>query len=598
MTAEKPTQAAIVGEIWKAEESGDYLLAFDLATRGLEQHADDEKLKYLAVRALARSGSPWRAEALYQDYGLGRSQDIDIASLEARIAKDQYFVSGTDDAAARSATLYEKVFRRTGDHYPGINAATMWAMAGRPRKAKNLARRVLEICAAETATAPQHEYWLCATQAEAALLLGDPGLAEGFLRRAARTARRRYDALASTARQLRLVCRRAGLDEALLDLLPLPTVIFYAGHMIVPPGRKGRFSARQEAAVAAEIDQLIDARGVRIGYGSLASGADILFAEALLKRKAELHVTLPFEVEEFKEVSVAPAGAAWLKRFDACLAGVTSVIQATHGSYLGHDALFGYAARVGMGLARIRARLLEGRPRMVTVWDGEPPVGDAGTAVDVAYWKSRGFDIDVISPGPAPDAAIVAPKPRKAPEKTPARSILPVLFGDIKGFSSLQEQHLPLFSTAVMTALGRTIHKHGKDVVFTNTWGDAIHIVFSNVVSASRCALELQETLRALDFAALGLPQEVGMRISLHVGPVFVGYDPVNREETYFGRTLTRAARMEPITPVGEVYVTEEFAALIEMERGDRVQCTYVGNVPLAKDFGNLRMYRLVRLPT
>ncbi len=87
------------------------------------------------------------------------------------------------------------------------------------------------------------------------------------------------------------------------------------------------------------------------------------------------------------------------------------------------------------------------------------------------------------------------------------------------------------------------------------------------------------------------------MRISLHVGPVFAGVDNVTRKETYFGHTLTRAARMEPITPVGEVYVTEQFAALIAMEQGDQTRCTYVGRVPLAKDYGELRMYSLIRLP-
>ena len=106
----------------------------------------------------------------------------------------------------------------------------------------------------------------------------------------------------------------------------------------------------------------------------------------------------------------------------------------------------------------------------------------------------------------------------------------------------------------------------------------------------------MQESLNELDLADGDLTDKIGMRISLHIGPVFVGYDHVNREKTYFGRTLTRAARMEPVTPVGEVFVTEQFAALIEMERGDHVRCTYVDDVLLAKDFGRLRMYRLERI--
>lgn len=593
----KPSKKEVIEGIWQAEETGDHLLAFDRASKAIERFTKDEKLKYYAVRALARSGSPWQAQALYREYDLAKSADTDIASLEARIAKDQFLLNRSDlKAAARSAKLYERVFDRTQDHYPGINAATMWALAGRPRKPKDIARKVLDICEAETATSGMHQYWLSATQAEAALLLGDIEAATEYLWIAARIARRRYDALAATANQLRLICRTQGMDGSFLDELPLPTVIFYAGHMIVPPGRPGRFAAREEKAVARRILESLNAQDVRIGYGSLASGADILFAEALLKRKAELHVTLPFDIEEFKEVSVAPAGKNWLRRFEACLEDATSVIHATQGAYLGHDALFGYAARVGMGLARIRGRALAVSPEMITVWDGEPPSGNAGTAVDVSYWQSRGFETKIISPGPPPKTTRIAPKGGRAPEKTPDRSILPVLFGDIKGFSGFQEEHLPIFSNTVMSLLGEKIHGFGKDVVFTNTWGDAIHVVFSNIVTAAECALDLQEVLGGIDYETLGLPHDVGMRLSLHIGPVFVGYDPVNREKTYFGRTLTRAARMEPITPVGEVYVTEEFAALIEMERGEHLHCNYVGDVPLAKKFGNLRMYRLVRV--
>jgi hypothetical protein len=49
------------------------------------------------------------------------------------------------------------------------------------------------------------------------------------------------------------------------------------------------------------------------------------------------------------------------------------------------------------------------------------------------------------------------------------------------------------------------------------------------------------------------------------------------------------------VTPPGEVYVTEQFAAALELD-GDRdFACDYVGHMPAAKDYGHLRMYRLRR---
>jgi len=58
-------------------------------------------------------------------------------------------------------------------------------------------------------------------------------------------------------------------------------------------------------------------------------------------------------------------------------------------------------------------------------------------------------------------------------------------------------------------------------------------------------------------------------------------------------RELTRAARIEPRTPVGEVYVTSAFAALLALEPGSGIRCEYVGQVTTAKDFETIPMYRL-----
>ena len=85
--------------------------------------------------------------------------------------------------------------------------------------------------------------------------------------------------------------------------------------------------------------------------------------------------------------------------------------------------------------------------------------------------------------------------------------------------------------------------------------------------------------------------------MALDVGPVFEGYDFIKKEETYFGSTLTRAARMEPVTPVREVFVTEAFAALSAMEPTDEFRCEYVGHLPLAQAYGDQRMYLLRENP-
>jgi class 3 adenylate cyclase len=73
---------------------------------------------------------------------------------------------------------------------------------------------------------------------------------------------------------------------------------------------------------------------------------------------------------------------------------------------------------------------------------------------------------------------------------------------------------------------------------------------------------------------------------------VFETQDPVLKMTTYMGAHVSRTARIEPVTPPGEVYVTEQFAARLALE-ADAYNCDYVGVVPAAKDFGTMRMYHL-----
>jgi hypothetical protein len=63
------------------------------------------------------------------------------------------------------------------------------------------------------------------------------------------------------------------------------------------------------------------------------------------------------------------------------------------------------------------------------------------------------------------------------------------------------------------------------------------------------------------------------------------------------GSHVSRTARIEPVTPPGAAFVTEEFAAALELA-GAPFACDYVGHMPAAKDVGRLRMHRLRRINT
>ncbi|HBK81542.1 MAG TPA: hypothetical protein DDZ83_18065 [Nitrospinae bacterium] len=118
-------------------------------------------------------------------------------------------------------------------------------------------------------------FYVAATEAEAHLLLGDLGGAKKALQKASDSHGGDLAALASTRKQLGLICGTKNIGKEILEPVKPPGVIHFVGHMISPPNKPGRFQAGSEKEVAGEIDTYLSARNIGLGFGALACGADI-----------------------------------------------------------------------------------------------------------------------------------------------------------------------------------------------------------------------------------------------------------------------------------------------------------------------------------
>jgi hypothetical protein len=594
-----PTREDWLKRIRAAMARGEYLLAYDEATTATAEFPDDPLLQHQTVLSLARSGATDRALEVLEHSALEKhaatvSVELqeDIAALRARLAKDRALnATGSErERRARDAAgHYETTYERLGRAYSCVNAATMWLLAGDDERATRLARATRDACRAAGPPRTQADaYWRAATEAEAALLLDDMPAVETSLERAAGEAADDLAAVGVTRKQLLLICALKGLPPELLDPLAVPGVIHYGGHRIAGAGEQGRFPAEAEGTVAEAIAKELAREAVGFAYGSLASGADILFAEALLAQGAELHVMLPFETEEFSRISVEPAGAGWVERFRRCLERATSVSHATPGAYLNDVSLFDYCSRLGMGHAVIRAEFLGATPRQIVVWDGAPAAGEAGTARDVETWRSGGRETSVVAVrGSGP------PGDERSVPSTSGRALRAMLFADVKGFSRLPDTLTMSFVRSVMGPLGTTLDGFDAHIQHRNSWGDGLYVVLDEVSTAAHCALALQATMKTLDLDRAGLPFTLGLRVGAHVGPVFEARDPIRNERNFYGVEVTRTARIEPRTPEGDVYVTDPFAAMTALEAESNLSCQYVGHIPTAKDYGTFPMYVL-----
>jgi tetratricopeptide (TPR) repeat protein len=573
-----------------AERAGDYLGAYDAASHGLLDHPDDVTLRYRVVLNLSRSGASDRAVALFEKYALEERDEEDIAALGARVIRERAFAAEGRAATAllrQAAERYAKIYERTQATFPGINAAALYTLAGRTQTARRLARKLLSACE----KAGVDTYDRAADAAASALILGDLGSAASYVEKCKELHAGDYGAVASTRRQLARLCAKLGVDRSVFAALSPRPVMHYSGHMISPPGQPGRFPADAEATVARQIEARLAAHDVGFGFGSLACGADILMAEALIKRGAEVHVVLPFSIEDFRKESVTRGSDGWLGRFDRCLENAADVTYATTDQYLGDQVLFAHASRLAMGLALLRASNLDAEVFQLAVWDGGRG-GAAGTGADVTAWRSRGLPSEVIALPPTGIGVSRGSTERASPRRR-KRMLKAMLFGDAHGFSKLRDSQIPAFVEHYLGSVSRVLERYADRIDFRNTWGDGLYLVMRDARSAMDCALDLQSAVGRIDLVRAGLPADLGLRIGGHAGPVFEVTDPVLRVRNFMGSHVSQTARMEPVTPEGLVYVTEAFAALIALEQDRSLSCEYVGIVPAAKHYGSFRMYVL-----
>lgn len=587
-------EATSVDGLWELIRRGEYLQAYDRAAGLIETGEASVEIRYLAVLALARSGATGQARRRYAQYGLDRIDPTtltagladDITVLSARLDKDEALARADEQDrqawAQRSARKYEDAHRRSGAGYHAVNAATMWLVGGDRKQSRSLAERALGQKADQ-----RHGYWDSATEAEAALLGGDLDRARDALTRAGVAGEGLHADRASTLRQLKLICGLESIDPSILEPIRNPTVVHYCGHRILPVGETGRFPSVEESRVRDDLDATFEQLDAGIAFGSLAAGADILAAEALLDRGAELHVVLPFDRDEFIRTSVVTAGTGWVERFERCLASADTVEIASTGEYLEDPVMFDYCSRIAMGDALLRARHLEAEPHQVAVWDQTMSTGVAGTAIDVKNWQATGSPATIIpvSRGDTPTGSPGGDK----------RRIRALVFADFAGFSKITDAQFGAFQNTVMKTMAATIEPYRPQVLSGRTWGDGIYLVFSDVGGAAECALDLVEAVDEMDLRACGLPQIRGLRVGAHSAPVFDGWDPISGNRLFFGAGVTRAARIEPRTPEGEIYTTHAFAALAVLSGTTSFQCQYVGTLPTAKQFGEMPLYALRR---
>lgn len=624
----------------EAISSGQMLTAIEVARDALRRFGGGLKLKQQLALSLAQTGALDAAREVLGELMLESAQDEETLCLLGRVNKEMWR-RANDPAAATQALrqackFYGDAFALNESYYPGINFAFTLAAAGELDRAAATAAKVAKTCRDKLSKSQKAgeppDGWLLATLAEALTHQGNTTEAAkyyelavvqfsgrwrdlasmrrqaaevlDFDRKRSEAARGRWLGLGALGRNAReiLGARKRGVDW--LDrCFQFPSVVVFSGHMMDRPERPVmRFPAAREAAVREQI--LAHLREVRpgFGYSSLACGGDIIFCECLMELGAKVHLVLPCPVNTFKRQSVSFGGPGWEERFHRVLGLSHSILVANPAEFAASDtddaSAMGlvYANRILTGLAALQAQSLDFELKALAVWDGGVPDGPGGTANVIAEWRARGLTPHIINSAAAPAAAAetaAAATLPVAPAGVFGQEIKAIVLFEVINFSQITERQIPAFVKNFRGAVAGLIEQQAAAPGAIEGWGSSNYLVYDDLEDAALFALGLRDLASRMDWAALGLPAGLGVRIVLHGGPLFSFADPLLHRPTCVGSHLLRASRIQPITPPGQVYVTQEFAALCAAEGVTTVNFEYLGTLRTAKLFEEAPLFRL-----
>lgn len=459
----------------------------------------DSRTQQLYALAVSKAGEPEEARKFLEPIYQNDAVDPETAGILAGVYKELFKKNYDNKFALLSRDTYAKNFEVTKNFYTGINAATMSAIAMQSSKSKILAKEVINLISPDT-----EDFWELATLGEAYLLIKEKNRSIQEYSKAKKVAGSDWGKIISVHNQLWLLNNFIPVSLEIQNMFSAPGIMAFTGHMIDRPGSdRVRFPESIEPFVKRAIEGTLQTHNVKIGYTSLACGADILFAEALAEQNGEVHIYIPFNIEEFINLSVRFAGEKWVDRFNALIKRFP-VNMLTHESYSGHDDLFAIQSKVIFGATLIKTAGYHTSPKLLTVLsEMDLKRLDGGTRDSLSFWPLGQGRININPDAFIPAGTIASKKDPIQPQVVQPDESRPTLY----------------LLSADASALNQLIVEKLLATVKDRVESDAVMFPFSRIDN-KKVLVACKTEAVMIEIMTLFKGHEK-VKIALHVGPTY-----------------------------------------------------------------------------
>ena len=175
-----------------------------------------------------------------------------------------------------------------------------------------------------------------------------------------------------------------------------------------------------------------------------------------------------------------------------------------------------------------------------------------------------------------------------ATTKTPKKGRVPpvlkvIVFADLQRFQHIDPSKHIAFRYMLERLYSYALSKAGSRPLYTNTWGDGLHLVFNSSEDAAAFCLALVEVGPLIPWKTLGLSADTNFRVGIHSGHVHMHKDKIGGKRLFVGANITHAARIEPVALPGQVLASKAFADSLNASNHDGFECVFVGERYLPK---------------